>query len=176
MLTRVGYQHLIVNSDRIAFAKRGMGLTLNGIAQGYITDRVVDLLRAGGIEQSLVDMGEVRALGCGPAGRPWSVGITDPEEPALVLRTLDIVDQAVATSAGAALQFDAAGRFNHIFDPRTGACAHLHRLVTVVMPSATAADALSTALSIVASDSADRLLKKSLTTPDENGIVAIVEG
>lgn len=160
MLERVGFQHLIVASDRIAFGKRGMGLTLNGIAQGYITDRVVDLLRAGGIEQSLVDMGEVRALGANPTGQPWSVGITDPEQPELVLRTLDIVDQAVATSAGAALRFDAAGRFNHIFDPHSGACAHGHRAVTVVMPSATAADALSTAFSILPGGSAERITRK----------------
>ena len=46
-----------------------MGLTLNGIAQGYATDRVVAILRSEGIEHSLVDMGESRALGDGP-GRP----------------------------------------------------------------------------------------------------------
>jgi thiamine biosynthesis lipoprotein len=160
VLERVGYRHLIVGPDRVAFARRGMGLTLNGIAQGYITDRVVDLLRAGGVEQSLVDMGEMRALGNNPTGRPWSVGINHPEQPDVVLRTLDVVDQAVATSSGGALRFDAAGRFNHIFDPRTGGCAHGHRLVTVVMPSATAADALSTAFSILPDESALRIARK----------------
>ena len=35
-----------------------MGLTLNGIAQGYVTDRVVGILRAEGIDTRLVDMGE----------------------------------------------------------------------------------------------------------------------
>ena len=158
VLERVGYQHLLVDGDRIAFARRGMGVTLNGIAQGYITDRVVDLLKAGGIARSLVDMGEVRALGSGPEGRPWSVGITDPAQPDLILRTLGVVDQAVATSSGAALQFDAAGRFNHIFDPRTGGGAQAHRLVTVVMPSATAADALSTAFSILPPEAAARIV------------------
>lgn len=158
VLERVGYQHLLVDGDRIAFARRGMGVTLNGIAQGHITDRVVDLLKAGGIARSLVDMGEVRALGSGPEGRPWSVGITDPAQPDLILRTLDVVDQAVATSSGAALQFDAAGRFNHIFDPRTGGGAQAHRLVTVVMPSATAADALSTAFSILPAETAARIV------------------
>ncbi len=156
VLARVGYQHLLVDADRIAFARRNMAVTLNGIAQGYITDRVVDLLKAGGIAQSLVDMGEVRALGWGPEGRPWSIGVADPAQPDLILRTVDVVDQAVATSSGAALPFDAAGRFNHIFDPRTGFGAHAHRLVTVVMPSATAADALSTAFSILPAEAAAR--------------------
>ena len=43
-----------------------MGLTLNGINQGYATDRVVEILRSEGIEHSLVDMGESRGVG-GPS-------------------------------------------------------------------------------------------------------------
>ena len=54
------------DANRIALPRRGMGLTLNGIAQGYVTDRVVGILRAGGIASSLVDMGEPRAVGSRP--------------------------------------------------------------------------------------------------------------
>lgn len=160
-LGRVGYQHLIFDRNRVVLARPGMGLTLNGIAQGYITDRVVDQLRAGGIERSLVDMGEIRALGDHPEGRAWTVAITDPAGPGKVLRTAEIVNQAVATSAGVAFQFDALGRFNHIFDPRTGASAQLHRSATVIMPTATAADALSTAFSLMPVDAAERVLAKA---------------
>jgi FAD:protein FMN transferase len=78
-LDLVGHQHLILDRNRVVFARRGMGLTLNGIAQGYITDRVVDLLGADGIGRSLVDMGETRALGAHPDGRAWTVAITDPQ-------------------------------------------------------------------------------------------------
>ena len=155
-LGRVGHQHLILDRNRVVFARRGMGLTLNGIAQGYITDRIVDLLRADGIERSLVDIGEIRALGAHPDGRSWKVAIADPMEPGQVLRTAEIVNQALATSAGGAFQFDASGRFNHIFDPRTGASARLHRSASVVMP--TAADALSTAFSLMPVDAARRVL------------------
>lgn len=159
-LTSVGHQHLIFDRNRVVFARRGMGLTLNGIAQGYITDRVVDVLRANGIERSLVDMGEIRALGAHPDGRAWTVAITDPAKPGQVLRNAEIVSQAVATSAGVAFQFDAIGRFNHLFDPRTGASARLHRSASVVMPTATAADALSTAFSLMPVDAAERVLAK----------------
>ena len=44
-----------------------------------MTDKVVDLLRAHGIAHSLVDMGETRAIGSRPDGRPWEVGVADPE-------------------------------------------------------------------------------------------------
>ncbi len=160
-LTSVGHQHLIFDRNRVVLSRPGMGLTLNGIAQGYITDRVVDLLHASGIERSLVDMGEIRALGAHPEGRAWTVAITDPAGPGQVLRTAEIINQAVATSAGVAFQFDALGRFNHIFHPRTGASAQLHRSVTVIMPTATAADALSTAFSLMPVDAAERVLAKA---------------
>lgn len=146
---RVGYRHLLVNRDRIAFGKPGMSVTLNGIAQGYITDKIIALLRAEGITQTLVDMGETRCLGTHPGGRPWTAGVADPDQPGRILQTLPIVNQAVATSAASGFQFGRNGRFNHLFDPKTGASAQTYRSVTVVAPTATAADALSTAFSLM---------------------------
>lgn len=149
-LARVGFDQVGFNKDRIVLHRLGMALTLNGIAQGYATDRVVALLRREGIASSLVDMGESRALGARPDGTPWRIGVADPDQPDRVGTTLDAVDQAVATSGAYGFRFDPAGRFNHLFDPRTGACAHMHGSVTAVMSTATAADALSTAFSLMA--------------------------
>lgn len=151
-LERVGFDQVIFDANRIALPRRGMGLTLNGIAQGYVTDRIVDLLRAGGIESSLIDMGEARALGSRPSGEPWRVGIADPDHPEQVTDTLEAIDNAVATSGSYGFRFEPSGRFNHLLDPRTGTCAKLHRSVTAVMPTATAADALSTAFSLLPPD------------------------
>ena len=64
----------------------------------------------------------------------------------------------MATSAGVAFQFDAIGRFKHLFDPKTGASAQLHRSASVVMPTATAADALSTAFSLMSVNAAKEVL------------------
>jgi thiamine biosynthesis lipoprotein len=146
---KVGLAYVDVNEDRIACRRPGMALTFNGIAQGYITDRVADLLRAAGFDHCLVDMGELRALGDRPDRVPWRIGIEDPEAGSTVAQTIEIVDQAVATSGAHAFRFDAAGRFNHLFDPRTGRSASLYRSVTCVMRRATAADALSTAFSLM---------------------------
>ena len=65
-LRLVGWPKILFSRDRVVFERRGMGLTLNGVAQGYITDRVVDLLREAGIGSCLVDMGEIRTLGLHP--------------------------------------------------------------------------------------------------------------
>jgi thiamine biosynthesis lipoprotein len=147
-LAYVGHDRLSVSRDRIMMP-RGMALTLNGIAQGFVTDKIVDLLRAHGVVRSLVDMGEVRAIGPRPDGNPWEVGIDDPEIAGRIGATLPIVDRAVSTSGAYGFRFDAQGRFNHLFDPATGGCANRYRSVTTVSPSATAADALSTAFTLM---------------------------
>jgi thiamine biosynthesis lipoprotein len=147
-LARVGYGRLTVGRDRIMMP-HGMALTLNGIAQGYVTDKVVELLRAQGVAHSLVDMGEMRAIGSRPDGRPWEVGIADPDIAGRTEAVLPVVDRAVSTSGAYGFRFDPLGRFNHLFDPQTGGCADRYRSVTTVARNATAADALSTAFSLM---------------------------
>ncbi|MCA1499194.1 MULTISPECIES: FAD:protein FMN transferase [unclassified Bradyrhizobium] len=158
-LARVDSSRLSVSRDRIVMPK-GMAVTLNGIAQGYVTDKVVDLLRAHGISHSLVDMGEARAIGSRPDGRPFDVGIADPDSAGHTKTVLPIVDRAVSTSGGYGCQFDSGARFNHLFDPRSGGCAHRYRSVTTVSRSATAADALSTAFSLMPDDQIRSLLRR----------------
>lgn len=156
----VDFRALNVEPARIAFARRGMAATLNGIAQGYVTDRVAELLRGQGMDRVMVDLGEIRALGPHPDGRPWRVGLKDPADESRLSETLEIADRAVATSGGYGTRFDAAGRFTHLFDPATGHSAAHWSAVTVVAPDATTADALSTALSILSADKAEAVLKR----------------
>lgn len=156
-LARVGYQRLEVNRDRIVMP-HGFAVTLNGIAQGYVTDKVVELLRSQGVAHSLVDMGETRAIGTRPDGKPWEIGIADPGAAGQVASVMQVVDRAVSTSGSYGFEFDSAGRFNHLFDPSTGGCASRYRGVTAVSGTATAADAMSTALSLMAEPQIQSLL------------------
>jgi thiamine biosynthesis lipoprotein len=144
--TLVDYRALRIDEHRVSFARRGMAATLNGIAQGYITDRVADRLRNEGMTSVLVDMGEVFGMGRHPDGRPWRVGLPDGGNDAGSAATLEVADSALATSASHGTHFDPIGRFGHIFDPVTGRCMDRLLSVTVTAPDATTADALSTAL------------------------------
>lgn len=148
-LEAIGFERIRFNRDRIVLTQPKMALTLNGIAQGYITDKIVDLLRDAGVTSSLVDMGEDRAIGSRADGTPWRIGLAerqDDESPDVVL---EVIDKAVATSSGMGFHFDEAQRFSHILDPRTGEPAALYRRVTVIADDATTADALSTAFSLM---------------------------
>ncbi len=148
-LSMVGFGGVHANRDRIAFARAGMALTLNGIAQGYITDKVVALLRDAGVTSSLVEMGESRAIGAKADGSPWRIGLAESETGERVDTVLPVIDKAVATSSASGFHFDPSGRFGHILDPRQGAVPPLYRRMSVVAPSATVADAFSTAFSLM---------------------------
>lgn len=133
----------------VTLARAGMGLTLNGIAQGFITDRCSEVLRRYGFSHLLVDMGEPRAVAAKPDGSAWQIGLADPRQPRRALHTLSVLDQAVATSGGYGTRLDAAGRYTHLIHPRTGRTAPAAESVTVLAPTATQADALSTALALI---------------------------
>jgi thiamine biosynthesis lipoprotein len=94
-------------------------------------------------------LGEPRAIGARPDGKAWEVGIADPEAPERTQAALPIVDRAVSTSGAYGFEFDPSGRFNHLFDPATGKCCHLHRSITTVAETPTAADAPSAAFSLM---------------------------
>ncbi|MCR4265250.1 FAD:protein FMN transferase, partial [Nitratireductor sp. ZSWI3] len=149
-LRKVGFDGVLADRNRVVFAGPGMGITLNGIAQGYITDRVVDMMRAAGLHSCLADLGECRALGAAADGSLWRVGIEDPFRTGAVAKVLEIRDRAVATSSPTGFRFEETGRFNHLIDPRSGLSARRYASVTVVAPRALEADALSTAFSLMA--------------------------
>ena len=144
----VDYRAAAIEPSEIRFARPGMAVTLNGIAQGYITDRVAALLQDAGMGDVLLDIGEVRALGHHPDGRPWRIGLRRAAEPETVARTVSLADRAVATSVGIASAFEPSGRHHHLFDPATGRPAPGASQVSVIAPNATTADALSTALAV----------------------------
>ena len=132
--------------NRVSFARPGMGLTLNSGAQGYITDRVTDVLRAHGFDRMLVDMGEPRALSAKPDGSAWRIAIANPADPGSTVTTLEVVDKCVSTSGGYGTLFDNAGTFTHLIDTRTGRTAPALLGVSVVADTGSIADGLSTAM------------------------------
>ena len=157
----VGYRRIDISGSTIGFLQSGMAATLNGIAQGYITDRVADLLRHEGCSQVLVDLGEIAALDAPATAPGWRVQIAHPTRPGESLGDVTLVNRAVASSSGLATRFDASGRHHHLFDPRTGRSAPSPLSVSVVSRRAWLSDALSTALAILPRRAAAPLLRQT---------------
>jgi len=149
-LDDVGYKNLIVSEGRVSFNRPGMQVTLNGIAQGYMTDRIANMLSENGFCNVLVDLGEHRATGPRISGDPWNVRIKSPVTGLPGREAINLFADALATSGGYGFRFDLPGQRSHLLDPRTGASPVIWDSLSVRAASATEADALSTAFSVMA--------------------------
>ena len=111
-----------------------MALTLNGIALGYVADRVAGLLASEGLTRALIETGEMVAL----PGGDWPATLPD--------RKIALRGRAVATSSPLGMTFGGRGRTSHILSPVTlRPTLASWRQVTVSAPSTAPADVLSTA-------------------------------
>jgi FAD:protein FMN transferase len=149
---QVGWSKLrLIPPCQVELTTAGMSLDLGGIGKGYAVDRMGALLRQHGVRHALINFGEssLMAIGPMPGGRPWPVLVRDLDR-AVGVGALAIQDQAVGTSASFGQTFTLAGKLlSHILDPHHGRPLERPLAVTVVAPTATAVEALSTALVVL---------------------------
>ncbi|MDU9005336.1 FAD:protein FMN transferase [Sedimentitalea todarodis] len=152
---RIGFDRVRFDAGRVSL-DYGQQLSLNGIAQGYIADRVARLMRAEGVVDVLIDTGEIVALGSANTGTGWPVTIAGEAN------ARHLSGRALATSAPLGTTMDAGGLVGHIIDPRGGGMvAPTIRQVSVSAKSAAMADGLSTGLCLAAGrQEAEQLLRK----------------
>jgi FAD:protein FMN transferase len=168
----VDFRNIETGASRIAFARARMSITLNSVAQGFVTDAITDLLRNEGFESAVVDLGEFRTIGRHPEGRAWRLGIRDALARNGAGETIELENMALAVSGGYGTTFDASGRFHHIFNPRTGTSADRLAGAAVIGPRACLANALATAICVAGEERAEKMLAANpgtraiLTRPD----------
>lgn len=149
--TRVDWRALRVEPRAVVLERPGMGVTLNGIAQGYAADRVRAVLAAHGIADALVDAGEYAPLGRNPQRREWTLGVADPtrhdtahDNPHDTLLARLLADgRCIATSGDDQTCFSADKVHHHILDPARGDSPPALSGVTVAARSGALADALT---------------------------------
>ena len=127
-----------------------MGITLDGIAKGYIIDRASEVLTHRGITDHLINAGgDIRTMGTNREKRPWTVAIQDPRKKRRYPDVVSMTDGAIATSGNYEVYFDREKMFHHIVDPVTGRSPELSASVSVMAPTATDAAALSTSVFVM---------------------------
>lgn len=139
---RVGWQGIQIESDAIRL-RPGMALTLNGIAQGYASDRARQVLVAHGIEQALLDTGEWTAMSRDYRAANWRLGLANPRARDKLIATLVADGRSVATSSDEHTYFTNDRLHHHIFDPFSGRSPASLASVTVLAASCAKADALT---------------------------------
>ena len=152
-VSKIGYKNIILDSkaQTIFLKNEGMKLGLGGIGQGYIADKVKELLFSKGCTSGIVNVsGDINAWGRQPDGNPWTVGIVNPLNKNKVFATFPLEDSAVETSGNYEKYVIFNGiRYSHIIDPRTGYPAQGVVSVSVFAKQTEIADALATGIFVM---------------------------
>jgi thiamine biosynthesis lipoprotein len=111
ILKLIGWDKVQRTSQTIKFTHPQMAISLNGIAQGFVTDRVRMVLAAHGFIDTIVNIGEY-AVG----HRNARIGIANAQ--GQILKSTDLRNGAIATTSPSALML--TPEVGHILDPRKG--------------------------------------------------------
>ncbi len=158
-------------------------LNFNAVAQGYTCDKIAEYLHSQGVEDMLVNIGEIYCEGLNPSGKPWTIGVDMPEDGNMELGGKGLVGIwqgdgtgcGVVTSGNYRKFYVKDGRkYSHTIDPRTGyPVDHTLLSATIVAPNATLADAYATYCMVIGLDEA----KKFIDSMDElEGYLVYAEG
>ena len=164
---RVGWQHVHLNSATRGVSFPGhqpMELDPGSIGKGFAVDSVIALLREAGITSAFLSAGNstVYGLGAPPGTSGWAVIVPDPHHAGRTAATVLLHDTSLSTGACTEKFFLHDGhRFCHIFDPRTMRPVDGMLQTSVIAPSATDSDALSTVAFVLDPQAARKLLERT---------------
>ncbi|MCD6262637.1 MAG: FAD:protein FMN transferase [Deltaproteobacteria bacterium] len=150
VLQRVGGSYLKLDGNSLYFTRSNMGITLDGIAKGYIVDKVSYILKKNGIKNHLINAGgDIRTSGTAANGKKWTIAIQDPHKQRRYPDLIHMNNGAVATSGNYEVYYDKQKVFHHITNPRTGLSPQQSVSVSVMAPTVQKADALSTTVFVL---------------------------
>lgn len=154
LLSPDGRSGWTADSNGVRLERRGMGLTLDGIAKGRVADLVSRKLKQEGMVNHLINAGgDIVASGEKAPGIPWQVAVSNPSSPHSGHfrhgRPFALKGKALATSGSYEHYYDAEQKYNHIIDAGTGISPVEMVSASVIAPDATDADALATAFSVM---------------------------
>ncbi len=158
---RIDFTRLEVRGDTVRLKGDGIGVDFGGIAKGYGVDAAVLALRSGGVTTALIDAGgDLFAMGRPTPEQPWKIGIRHPGKERDLVATIEIENQAVATSGTYVQTRTIDGvKVSHLIDPVTGNFVDHVTSATIVAPDTMTADGLATATSVMPRGAAQDLVE-----------------
>ncbi len=175
-LALVGWKNVVLDKKKrtVKLKKKGMRITLGGIAKGYAVDRASKILWDAGFVDFILQAGGDMYVSGKKGAKPWVVGIRDPRgDRDDTFAVAPIENHSFSTSGDYERGFVKDGvRYHHILDPRTGQPARATRSVTVMAKDAFTADAWSKVLFILGADKAMKLVEE---LPDFEAVFVTAE-
>ena len=165
---QIGWQNVKLDpaTRTVSFTNHAnMELDPGGIGKGYAVDRIVALLRQQRVTAALISAGTstIYAIGKPPGTPGWLIHIPDPAHDGKILTTVALADTSLSTSGCTEKFFIKNGhRYCHILDPTAMSPVENMLQTTIIAPSATDSDALSTATFVMGPEASARLLRSCL--------------
>ncbi len=153
MVRLINYKNIVLDkkAGTVFLKEKGMRIGFGGIGKGYAADRARLILEQNGVTSGVVNAaGDLTTWGTQPDGKPWTVGIANPDAAQHPFSYLDISNMAVATSGNYEKYVTINGkRYSHTIDPKTGMPGSGIKSVTIICSNAELADALATPVTVM---------------------------
>ncbi|MEX6690915.1 FAD:protein FMN transferase [Danxiaibacter flavus] len=153
MVRLINFRNIVLNKENcsVLLKEKGMRIGFGGIGKGYAAEMARQLLQRKGIVAGVINAsGDISTWGMQANGKPWTIGIADPDNASLPFSYLNISNMAIATS-GNYEKFAVIGgkRYSHTINPKTGLPVSGIKSVTIICPNAEIADAMATPVSVM---------------------------
>ncbi len=149
----INYRNVILDetSCTVFLKEQGMRIGFGGIGKGYAAECAKKLMQQNGVSSGIVNAsGDLTAWGYQPDGKPWTIGIANPDKTGEAFSHLEITNMAVATSGNYEKFIMIDGKkYSHTINPKTGLPVTGIKSVTIISPNAEIADAMATPVMIM---------------------------
>src|SRR5678816_4220124 len=149
----INYRNVILDEKNcsVFLKEKGMRIGFGGIGKGYAAEKAKSLLQQKGVKSGIINAaGDLTAWGHQPNGKPWTIGIADPDTKRQAFSFLEITNTSIATSGNYEKYVIIGGKkYSHTIDPKTGMPVRGIKSVTIICPNAEIADAIATPVMIM---------------------------
>ena len=153
MVRLINYRNIILDQENttVFLKEKGMRIGFGGIGKGYAAERAKRVMMDMQVDSGIVNAsGDLVTWGYQPDGKPWTIGIADPNSASKVFSFLNITNMALATSGNYEKFAMIDGKkYSHTINPRTGLPITGIKSVTIISPNAELADAMATPVMIM---------------------------
>lgn len=163
-LKLVNYKNILLDaeSQTVFLKEKGMRIGFGGIGKGYAAEMAKRILQERNVISGVINAsGDLTTWGTQADGKPWTIGIADPDNAALPFSYMNITNTSVATSGNYEKFVMIDGeKYSHTINPKTGMPVSGIKSVTIICPNAEIADAMATPITIMKIDAAISLVNQ----------------
>lgn len=153
MVYLINYNNIILDAENqtVFLKEKGMRIGFGGIGKGYAAEMAKKVLLKNNVKSGIINAsGDLTAWGNQANGKPWTIGIANPDLPANAFSYLEISEKAIATSGNYEKYVLINGKkYSHTIDPKTGLPVSGIKSVTVISNNAEFADAMATPIAVM---------------------------